>query len=188
MRIPFTWQNLAHVILDFTAPGLWHCLTTGTSWAAGFHGTVCRRVEKGTWHSWDCRNQIRIPFWCQTSSHIRGVCPPPQPNWIIPEGHPLLASGLTTASLAGWPRVESDVCLRTDRHSHPLPPGWEHFQFTSHSFNFLSVSGKIAKLVNTVIYLLVFGGHSFSGQWELTLPTQVELKYINLIVSLDFKS
>lgn len=55
-------------------------------------------------------------------------------------------------------------------------------------FNFLSVSGKIAKLVNTVIYLLVSGGHSFSGQWELTLPTQVKVKYINLIVSLDFKS
>lgn len=61
-------------------------------------GQFAERVEEGTWHSWDCRNQIRIPFWCQTnprthSSHIHGVCLPPQPNWVIPEGHPLLACG-----------------------------------------------------------------------------------------------
>lgn len=58
---------------------------------------------------------------------------------------------------------------------------------------FQSVSAYVRMLVNTVVYLLIFKSHSFSGQWELTLPSQYKLSqvndtYIDLTISLDFKS
>lgn len=119
MRIPFTCQNLGHLGLDFTAPGLWHYSAIGTSWVAGFHGTVCRKGRKGHMHSWDCRNQIRIPFWCQTnprtqSSRIHGVCLPPQPDWVIPESHTLLACGACFHS----------PCLACALRPPSLPRSW----------------------------------------------------------------
>lgn len=42
--------------------------------------------------------------------------------------------------------------------------------------NFLSMSELVRMPVNTVIYLLIFEGHSFIGQWELALARQERIK------------